>query len=108
MNVAPLIVDLLIGLGSVVLLLCAAGVLAMHDAVDQLHYLGPATTIAPLFIAVAIVIEEGFTSQAALKGLSVATAIVVASPIVSYATLRAIRTRETGAPDAVREAVVQR
>ena len=107
MNVATAAIDVCIALGAFILVLCAVGLLAMRDAVDKLHYVGPATTLAPLFVALAVIIEDGFTSPAALKAASVAVAIVVTSPIVSFATLRALRTREVGTPDAVAEAVLQ-
>lgn len=94
--------------GTLVLVLSVAGLFAMRDAVDKLHYLGPVTTLAPFAIALAIVIEDGFTSQAGLKSLVVAFALAASSPIVTYATLRAIQTRRRGRPEAPVEPELQR
>ncbi len=101
-------VDFLVAGGTLVLLLSVAGLLALRNAVDKLHYVGPATTLAPLAIALAIVIEDGFTSQAGLKGLCVALIIAATSPIVSYATLRTIQIREVGRPEPPVEPEFQR
>ena len=98
----------LVAFGTLVVVLSVAGLFAMRDAVDKLHYVGPVTTLAPLAIALAIVIEDGFTSQAGLKSIVVALAILATSPIVTYATLRAIQTREFGRPQAPQEPEVQR
>ncbi len=83
-----------------VLLLASLGLFAMRDAVDRLHYLGPVTTIAPVCMALAVVLEDGFTSQAGLKALCVAVLTILTSPIVQFVTLRAIVTRRHGSPDA--------
>jgi multisubunit Na+/H+ antiporter MnhG subunit len=95
---AVVIATLAIGAG-VVTLLASLGMFAMRDAVDRLHYLGPVTTIAPALMALAIVLEDGITSQAGLKALCVATLILATSPLIQYVTLRAIVTRRHGSPD---------
>ena len=104
---AVVAIDLLLGFAALVLLLSVVGLFAMRDPVDKLHYVTPATTLAPIAIALAIAIEDGLTSQAGLKSLCVALAIVATSPIVSYATLRAIQTRELGRPAPTVEPVLQ-
>ncbi len=86
--------------GAVVLLLASLGMFAMRDAVDRLHYLGPVTTVAPISMALAIVLEDGFSSQAGLKALCVAALTISTSPIVQFVTLRAIVTRRHGSPEA--------
>ena len=96
---AVVIAFLAIG-AAVVLLLASLGMFAMRDAVDRLHYLGPVTTVAPVCMALAIVLEDGFTSQAGLKALCVAALTIATSPIVQFVTLRAIVTRRHGSPDA--------
>jgi multisubunit Na+/H+ antiporter MnhG subunit len=105
---AVIATDVLVVFATLVLLLSVTGLFAMRDAVDKLHYVGPATTLAPLALALAIVIEDGFTSQAGLKSLVVAIAIAATSPIVTYATLRAIQTRDLGRPIAPVDPEVQR
>ena len=104
---ALIAIDALVAFATLVIVLCAAGLFAMRDAVDKLHYVAPATTLAPIAIAFAIVLEDGLSSQAGLKSLCVALAIIATSPIVSFATLRAIQTREVGAPDPPVDPVLQ-
>ena len=96
---AVIATEVLVAAAMLALVLSVVGLIAMRDAVDKLHYVGPATTLVPLGIALAIVIEDGLTSQAGLKSLCVATVIAATSPIVSYATLRAIATRRVGRPE---------
>ena len=100
--------DALVAFGTLVAVLSVLGLLAMRDAIDKLHYAGPVATLAPVAIALAIVIEDGFTSQAGLKSLVVALAIATTSPIVTYATLRAIQTRRLGRPEPSNEPELQR
>jgi multicomponent Na+:H+ antiporter subunit G len=84
---------LVVGVG--VTLACCVGVLVMRDAYDRLHYTAPATTIAPLAIAAAIVLEEGL-SAAGVKALLVALALLVTNPVLTHATARAARIRRLG------------
>ena len=91
-----IVVDALVGLACIVVVLAALGLATMRDALDKLHYAGPVTTLVPVLIALAIVYEEGFTSQAGLKATCIALVMLVSSPIASYVTLRAIVTREHG------------
>ena len=95
---AVIVAVLAIG-ASVIALLCGVGMFAMRDALDRLHYLGPVATIAPVAFALAIVIEDGFTSQAGLKASCVAALVVATSPLVQYVLLRTIVTRRHGSPD---------
>ncbi len=104
---AVIAVDGLIALAVTVAVLCTIGLVAMRDAADRLHYVGPLTTVAPGLIALAIIVEDGVTSQAALKSLAIAVLMLLTSPIVSYATLRAIATRARGTAIAAADPIVQ-
>jgi multisubunit Na+/H+ antiporter MnhG subunit len=105
---AVIAIDVLVAFATLVVVLPVTGLFAMRDAIDKLHYVGPVTTLAPIAIALAIVIEGGFSSQAGLKSIVVALAILATSPIVTYATLRAIMTRRLGRPEAPHEPELQR
>ena len=83
----------LLGLGVAVELACCLGVLVMHDAYDKLHYLGPAGIVGPLFIAAAVLWQEGL-GQAGIKAVLVAVLLAVASPVLSHATARALYIRQ--------------
>jgi multicomponent Na+:H+ antiporter subunit G len=95
MSPRGLLVAALLVVGVGVTLACCVGVLVMRDAYDRLHYTAPATTIAPLAIAAAIVLEESF-SAAGIKAVLVALALLITNPVLTHATARAARIRELG------------
>lgn len=85
----------LLGLGVGLELICCVGVVAMRDAYDRLHFTGPASTLGPLAIAAAIVVEESLWPAGA-KALLVALVLAVTNPLLVHATARAGRVRELG------------
>jgi len=93
MSASSVAVAVLVGLGVVIELGCCIGVLVMDDAYDKLHYLGPAAIVGPLFIAAAVVVAEAL-SQAGIKALLTAVLLIVASPVLSHATARALYIRQ--------------
>jgi multicomponent Na+:H+ antiporter subunit G len=102
----PVIVILLVAGISVEILSCI-GVLVIEDVFDRLHYLGPACTLGPVFIAAAIVVSEGF-SPAGNKAIVVAATIVATSPVLTHATARAARARGSGHLSAFQEELVEK
>jgi len=76
-------------------LISCLGMLVMHDALDQLHFTAPAATIAPVAVAVAVLLEEPLSS-AGIKSVIVAALLIVTTPVLSHATARAARIREHG------------
>jgi multicomponent Na+:H+ antiporter subunit G len=86
----------LLAVGVMVQLLCVLGVLLAGDAYDRLHFTGPASTIAPMAFALAVVLDEGPLSQAGIKSLLVALSLVFLNGILVHATARALRIREHG------------
>jgi monovalent cation/proton antiporter MnhG/PhaG subunit len=93
MSVASIVVAVLLGAGVAIELACCVGVLVMEDAYDKLHYLGPAAIVGPLVIAAAVVVRESF-SQAGIKSLLTAGLLIIASPVLSHATARALYIRQ--------------
>jgi monovalent cation/proton antiporter MnhG/PhaG subunit len=89
------IVAVLLGFGVASVLLSCLGVLVMRDALDRLHFTAPAATIAPVLLAVAVLVEEPLSS-AGLKAVLVALLLVITTPVLSHATARAVRIREHG------------
>src|SRR5215211_4910768 len=61
----------LLALGVAVTWLSCLGVLLMDDPYDRLHYTAPASALAPVLVAAAVVVEEGL-SAAGIKALLVA------------------------------------
>jgi len=87
------VIDVLLALGVTVELACCVGVLVMGDAYDKLHYLGPATIVGPVCIAAAVVVQQSL-DQAGVKSLLTAGLLIVAGPVLTHATARAMSIRQ--------------
>jgi multicomponent Na+:H+ antiporter subunit G len=87
--------DVLLWAGVALLLLCAAGMLAMRSAYDRLHYTSGASW-GVLLIAIAILVRESW-SIIGDKALAIAFLLAICSPALAHATARAGRIRERGA-----------
>ena len=79
--------------GIVLEVACCVGVLVMRNALDRLHYAGAATTIPPLLVALAVVVDEEIAIRE-VSALVVAAALLFLNPPLTSATARAIRLRE--------------
>jgi multicomponent Na+:H+ antiporter subunit G len=95
MSLRELAVVALLVVGVAATLLSCLGVLVMRDAYDRLHYTGPASAIAPVAIAAAVVVEERL-SAAGVKAVLVALVLLVTNPVLGHATARAARIRQFG------------
>jgi multicomponent Na+:H+ antiporter subunit G len=95
MSLADLAVAVLLALGVGSALMSAVGLLATRSPFDQLHFTGPATTIAPVAVAAAVLVEEPLSS-AGIKAVLVALFMVATGPVLIHATARAARIRERG------------
>jgi monovalent cation/proton antiporter MnhG/PhaG subunit len=83
----------LVSFGVLVELGCCVGVFVMRDAYDKLHYTGPAAIVGPVAFAGAILVQEG-VSQAGIKAVLVAVLLIVANPVLTHATGRALYIRQ--------------
>ena len=92
LSASTVLVDSFVAFGMLVELSCCVGVFVMRDAYDQLHYTGPAAIVGPLAFAAAIVVREG-VSQAGVKAVLVAVLLMVANPVLTHATGRALYIR---------------
>lgn len=85
---------------SIAFLACAMsvlGVLLTHrNAYDGMHFTGPAATVAPIALAIAVIVDFGPLSQAGIKALLVALLLIFLNSVVVHATARALRVREHG------------
>jgi monovalent cation/proton antiporter MnhG/PhaG subunit len=95
MSPGELIVDVLLALGVGSCLLSAIGLLATDDPYDQLHFTGPATVIAPVAIAVAVLVEEPLSS-AGVKAVLIMLILLGTGPVLIHATARAAWVRKRG------------
>jgi monovalent cation/proton antiporter MnhG/PhaG subunit len=88
-------VRLLLVFGIGVEVLCCAGILAMRSTFARIHFLGPATILGATSIAAAIVVHEAL-SQAGIKAILIAAALLAASPLLGHVTGRAAYLRRYG------------
>jgi monovalent cation/proton antiporter MnhG/PhaG subunit len=95
LSAAGLAAAALLALGVAVTWLSCLGVLLMRDPYDRLHYTAPASVLAPLPIAAAVVVSEGL-SAAGVKAVLVALVLAGTNPVLGHATARAARIREFG------------
>jgi multicomponent Na+:H+ antiporter subunit G len=89
------LVAVLLGLALIVLSVSAMGLLVMPNLLDRLHYLGPASTVAPALVAAAVVAVEAFDHQG-IEAVLLALFLAVFGPVLTHATARAARIRERG------------
>lgn len=94
MSLQDAIVYLLLAAGVACEVIACLGVVAMRNAYDRLHFVGPAS-LGSVLIAGAIWTREG-PSGIALKATIVAVFVLVASPALAHAMARAARISEHG------------
>ena len=73
MTAHGIVADVLLGLAAAVVLVSSAGVLVMRDAYQKLHYVAPIAVVAPVIVALAVLVQSGWTenSGADLAGAAV-------------------------------------
>jgi multisubunit Na+/H+ antiporter MnhG subunit len=87
--------SVLLGLAVAVVFASAAGVLLMRDAYQKLHFVTPAAMVAPVLVALAVMVQHGLQEDTGETFVALLF-MVIAGPFVSHATIRAIRVREKG------------
>ena len=87
--------DVLLGLAVAVVLISSLGVLVMRDVYQKLHFVTPISLIAPALVAVAVLVQQGYSENTVETWLALFF-LFVASPFLTHATIRAARIRETG------------
>ena len=87
--------DVLLGLAVLTVASASLGVLLMRDAYQKLHFVTPAALVAPVLVALAVLVQMGLVENTGETCLALFF-MVVAGPYLSHATMRAIRVRETG------------
>jgi multicomponent Na+:H+ antiporter subunit G len=88
-------IAVLLGIGVLVQLLSCLGVIFMPNVMDRLHFVTPATSLGPAFIAGAIVTEEALNHQGIFAVL-IAVFLLAFGPVLTHATARAARIRRHG------------
>jgi monovalent cation/proton antiporter MnhG/PhaG subunit len=84
------VVDVLLGLGVTLELLCCIGVVAMRTTYDRLHYASAGTTVPAFLILVAVLVREGLSSRG-LAAIAAVGLMFLLGPVVLTATAKAAR-----------------
>ena len=95
MSAKEIVIAVLLGIGVLVQLVSCLGVLFMPNLMDRLHFVSPATSVGPAFVAAAIVIEEALDHQG-IFAVMVAGFLLLFGPVMTHATARAARIRQHG------------
>jgi monovalent cation/proton antiporter MnhG/PhaG subunit len=93
MDLTDLVSTALVIVGLAAIVVSCIGIVTMRGFYARLHYVGPTSALAPVAIALAILIQEHFSVRG-IKSSLVAFLIVATSPIVTHATARAARIKE--------------
>jgi multisubunit Na+/H+ antiporter MnhG subunit len=81
-------IAVLLGLAVLVEAICCAGILAMKTPLQRMHFVGLASMVCPVLVAVAVAVSKNPLSGAGLKASFIAAVIVVFAPVASHATGR--------------------
>ena len=95
MTVHGIVADVLLGLAAVVVLVSSAGILVMRDTYQKLHYVAPIAVVAPVIVALAVLVQSGWTENSGETWLGLLF-MVAGGPFLAHATIRAARIREKG------------
>jgi multicomponent Na+:H+ antiporter subunit G len=95
MSVGDVLVGVLLALGAASVWLSCAGLVAARSSWDKLHFTGPATVVAPVALAGAVLVQEPLSS-AGIKAVLVCLVMLLTGPVVLHATARAARVRDHG------------
>ncbi|HEX4656995.1 MAG TPA: monovalent cation/H(+) antiporter subunit G [Streptosporangiaceae bacterium] len=95
MSGREILADCLLGLAVAIVLASSIGILVMRDTYRKLHYVTPAALVGPFIVGLAVLAQSGLTLDTAETGLALVF-IMIASPFLSHATIRAARIREKG------------
>lgn len=85
-----LLVDVLLGVGVVLELLCCFGVALARSTFDRIHYVSAATTVPAFFVLAAVLVREGLSSGG-LDAIAAVGLMFLLNPVLVVATGRAAR-----------------
>jgi monovalent cation/proton antiporter MnhG/PhaG subunit len=88
-------VDVLLGVGVALELLCVVGVVVMRTTFDRLHYAAAGTTVPAFCILAAVLVRERL-SGGGLQAIAAVSLLFLLQPILLHATARAARRIDYG------------
>jgi multisubunit Na+/H+ antiporter MnhG subunit len=83
-------VDVLLGCGVTLELLCCLGVLVMRTTYDRLHYVAAGTTV-PAFLILAAVLVREHVSSGGMDAIAAVGLAFLLNPVLVIATARVAR-----------------
>jgi len=86
--VANVAVDVLLGAGVALELLCCVGVLVTRSTFDRLHFVSAATTVPAFFVLAAVLVREHLSSGG-LQAIAAVGLMFLLNPLLVIATARA-------------------
>jgi monovalent cation/proton antiporter MnhG/PhaG subunit len=95
MKTSDILADVFLVLGVTCQFICCLGLVVMPTVFDRLHYVGAGSTLGPLFIGAAVLVRQT-TSGAGIETIVTMGLIVLLSPVLLLATVRAARRFEFG------------
>jgi multicomponent Na+:H+ antiporter subunit G len=90
-----ILADVLLGLAVLTVLASALGIVLMRTPYARLHYVTPAAVVAPVLVALAVLVTEGLDENAGETVVALVFMVALA-PFLSHATIRVMRVREHG------------
>ena len=93
--IREVISDTLLALAVLTVAASAIGVAIAPNPYARLHYVTPAAVVAPVLVALAVLVAEGLDQNTGETVVALVF-LVAAAPLVSHATIRATRIREEG------------
>ena len=87
---ANVAIDILLGLGVALELLCCVGVVVMRTTFDRLHYAAAGTTV-PAFLVLAAVLVREHVSSGGLDAIAAVGLAFLLNPVLVIATARVAR-----------------
>ncbi len=87
--------DVLLALAVLIVISASVGVLVMRDPYQKLHFVTPAALVAPVLVALAVLVRMGLDENTGETCLALLF-MGIAGPFLSHATVRAIRIRDHG------------
>ncbi|HZU78531.1 MAG TPA: monovalent cation/H(+) antiporter subunit G [Acidimicrobiales bacterium] len=95
LTLQSVVVDVLLALAVLVVFLSSLGVLLMRDVFQKLHFVTPAALVAPVLVALAVTVEQGWSSNTTQTWLALLF-VATTGPVLAHATARAARVRQQG------------
>lgn len=91
MSGEQLAAQVLLWAGVAIEVVSCVGVWWMHDVFDRLHFTSAGSSLAPLLIAVAVVLSGAGSASGTVEAATAGVVLVLAGPMVTHATGRAAR-----------------